>query len=124
MELKTYSRASLLAMCGERGPKGVLPWHVLRDDGLWLAAREPLTSSGDREVMQWHPRQDLDMPALPVPFTAYDLAAFFLAGGGLFLREVFDNGDSLDEAALAEMGSSAGNAREALLEAHRLCVLA
>lgn len=120
MEPKKYSCASLRAMCGRQSVKEVLPWHDLKDDGLWLAERERFIAFNEREVMEWHPRRNSKVPALPVPFSAYELAAFFLAGGGTFLHDVFDDGDSLDEAALAALGSNADDEREALREAHRL----
>ena len=120
MEPKKYSCASLRAMCGRQSVKEVLPWHDLKDDGLWLAERERFIAFNEREVMEWHPRRNSKVPALPVPFSAYELAAFFLAGGGTFLHDVFDDGDSLDEAALAALGSNADDEREVLREAHRL----
>ena len=120
MEPKKYSCASLRAMCGRQSVKEVLPWHDLKDDGLWLAERERFIAFNEREVMEWHPRRNSKVPALPVPFSAYELAAFFLAGGGTFLHDVFDDGDLLDEAALAALGSNADDEREVLREAHRL----
>ena len=120
MEPKKYSCASLRAMCGRQSVKEVLPWHDLKDDGLWLAERERFIAFNEREVMEWHPRRNSQVPALPVPFSAYELAAFFLAGGGTLLHDVFDDGDLLDEAALAALGSNADDEREALREAHRL----
>lgn len=120
MEPKKYSCASLRAMCGRQSVKEVLPWHDLKDDGLWLAERERFIAFNEREVMEWHPRRNSKVPALPVPFSANELAAFFLAGGGTLLHDVFDDGDSLDEAALAALGSNADDEREVLREAHRL----
>ncbi|MBC7376018.1 MAG: hypothetical protein H7346_01105, partial [Burkholderiaceae bacterium] len=86
MEPKKYSTASLLTMCDDRGNgevKEVLPWHDLNDDGLWLSKPGPLVVGNDLETMQWHPRMNGNLPALPIPFSAYELAAFFLAGGGV-----------------------------------------
>lgn len=122
-EPKTYSRAALIDMCGGtlEVVKEVLPWHDLRGDGLWLAKRESLLGLRDTEVMQWHPRRNSAVPALPIPFTAYGLAAFMLAGGGLDLYGRFDHDESTDEqCALAALGDNADEAREALREALRL----
>lgn len=83
--------------------KAMLPWNDLRDGQLWLARPEPRLSSNEREVMQWHPRANSRLPVLPGRFTAYDLAAFMLAGGGLYLHERFDC-DALDAEALSNEG--------------------
>lgn len=94
---KPYSREMLLAICravrsehgNEPNPEQVLRWHVLKDGdgGVWLAPREPLMVRSEHEIIQWHPRKNSELPALPTPFDEYDLAAFFLYGGGSFLRD-------------------------------------
>ena len=66
---------------------------------------------GEREIMQWHPKKNGELPALPVPFDEYELAAFFLFGGGVFLREADPR----------LIGENAGTAREALIRARWWC---
>src|SRR5437867_3098690 len=93
--MTTYLLATLEAMCAKRRDgtassiNEMLPWHTLKDDGLWLRQAPDLLGPDEREVMSWHPKQDRARPALPLPFTARDVAAFMLAGGGLFLHELF-----------------------------------
>ena len=104
----TYELPVLLDLCG--GPasalRGLLPLYVLKEgSGLWLdrqAIAVHLALPGDRHrvdgpspdselidallrsaeaaCLTWHPWKDSGVPALPVPFSAYDLAAFMLAG--------------------------------------------
>lgn len=123
MEPEKYSAASLLTMCNDYGTgevKEVLPWHDLKDDGLWLSKLGRLVVGNDLKTMRWHPRMNGNLPALPIPFSAYELAAFFLAGGGVFLHDKFDDGESLDEDALEDLGDNADDERQVLREAHRL----
>ena len=128
MEPKKYSGRTLNQILrvvrGHQTLKQALPYYDLRDDGLWLSERESFLGDAERAFFEWHPREDIDLPALPVPFTAYDLAAFLLDGGGYFVLEPFDDDEALDEDALAALGNNAGSAREALQEAHRLYLMA
>lgn len=129
MEPKKYPLSVLERLC-DSDIGGRLPWHVLEDDGLWLKPRMCVSPSVERDVMEWHPHEDEELAALPVPFTAAELAAFMLAGGGLFLLESFEDQfadvpegsfpDPLDEDALDRLGPNSGQAREAIREAHRL----
>ena len=130
--LKLYSRSTLdqilRVVCERRQTKSgtlkeALPYFDLRDDGLWLAQHDPaLHDSTERPFFEWHPRENTDLAALPVPFAAYELAAFLLDGGGYFVHAVFNNGASLDAEAIAALGNNSLKAREALNEAHRLCL--
>lgn len=132
MEKPRYSLNVLERLChGDLA--GRLPWHVLKDDGLWTKLHDEMPAA-ERAVVEWHPRQDEEVPALPVPFTANELAAFMLAGGGWLLLEPFEHPEEvrgvealpappwppLDERALEDLGPNAGRAREALREVHRL----
>lgn len=103
--LKPYGRAALIDMCGgsEQSVRNALPWHDLREGGLWLTGRDFGLGGAELATMRWHPCKNSAVPALPFPFAACDLAAFFLAGGGLFLYERFDF-----EAIDADMPSQTG----------------
>jgi hypothetical protein len=105
VEPKTYTLQALADMCGgsEAGIKNTLPWHDLRHDGLWLASADQGLPAGDLATMRWHPRRNSGLPALPALFTAHDLAAFMLAGGGLYLFEQFDF-EPLDASAMSMAG--------------------
>jgi hypothetical protein len=120
---KVYSLPTLAALCGLRDSsaegapsciESVLEWHEVRDGGLWLKAPPGLLFPVEREVLSWHPRQERELPALPIPFTARELAAFMLFGGGWFLYELF-----ADEAkAIGELERlSARNAAEVMRDA-------
>jgi hypothetical protein len=132
MEPKTYTLATLSqilsAVIARRAPgktyEDALPQYELRVDGLWLTTESFCLDGEELANVQWLPHGDLDRPALPVPFTAYDLAAFYLDGGGYFVRCCFDNGESVDEDASKNLGNNSGKASEVLREAHRLWLLA
>jgi hypothetical protein len=148
--VKTYGLRVLEDLCG--GSEGciarVLPWHELRQDGLWVKAAPrfaadigggemiPVLSrasvgsppavvayreagvipvGAELATLRWQPSSD--GPALPIPFTARHLAAFWLAGGGLFLFERFDGGEEVDGAALYGLHDAVG---ELVREAHSL----
>lgn len=102
---KKFSLAALLDMCGgsTEAIKEALPWHDLRDGGLWLTDRDFGLAGVELATVRWHPRRNSAVPALPVPFTACELAAFFLAGGGTFLYERFDF-EALDADLLSKAG--------------------
>lgn len=117
MEAKHYKLPVLLDLCGgsPQAMRALLPLYALKDDGLWLdreaiAAHMALPadrdwikgSSPDPDLLDllddlwrraeeagltWHPRENTGLPALPVPFSAHELAAFMLAGGG---RSLYD----------------------------------
>jgi hypothetical protein len=88
----TYTLPVLLDLCGgtEEDLRDVLPWHDLKDGGLWLSSSTYGLTGVDLETLGWHPLNEKTMPALSVPFTARGLAAFMLAGGGLSLFDRFD----------------------------------
>lgn len=116
MTRKLYGLNVLMDLCGGslHAVQAVLPHYVLKDDGLWLdrqaiaaalalpadhylvCGAEPdsdlidrLSRDADDAGLTWLPGKDSGLPALPVPFSAYALAAFMLAGGGLALYERF-----------------------------------
>ena len=72
--------------------------------------------------MEWRPTGNPEDPVLPFPFTARQLAAFFLGGVGAEFRERFigHRSNTLSEVALSSLGPDADVAREALREANRL----
>ena len=125
MEPKKYPRSVLRALCeGRGGVKSALPLYKCKPDGLWLKRKRVHSSLtfAEREVLTWHPRQDCDLPALPLPFTAHALAAFTLAGSGLFLLEPFEDDDHVpDEEALRQLGENGVQAQQAIRRAMALC---
>ena len=99
------------------------------DKGVWVAAPEC-----DAELA-WHPRCEtlapgspnpLDVPWLPFPFSARDLAAWMVDGWGYFVREKYGDwnvGPDSDE--LRSIGPLGAKAKEALTlayEAGRLAI--
>jgi hypothetical protein len=100
--------------------------YRVRDGGLWrncemrVAVGAP---SGERDVLEWQPIADPKKPALPIPFTAGEFAAFTLAGRGTMVIERFedeDDEDALSDLELAKLGLYGDEAREVLREANRL----
>jgi hypothetical protein len=91
-------------------------------DGLWLIERNANhnDSPDDNEFSNWHPHRDHDRPALPLPFTVFDLAAFLMLGPGLvFMFEQYGvdvAGDQPSELSVKRLGGNAG-AEVALLRA-------
>ncbi len=127
MQPKSYSLNTLMIICSN-DVAGTPPEFQLSAEGLMLKRRRPTPGQplAERNVLEWHARADVEKPALPVPFTAYDLAAFTLAGMGMFVLERFErfDDDALDDAALADLGDNGGAAREVLQEANRLRLIA
>lgn len=123
---KTCGEDTLRSLCGmwvdspDSGFEEALPWHRVSRDGVYVRAPTQLVGPVERAVMTWHPHGDRERPALPIPFNERELAAFMLAGGGIFLRERFDG----DDVALAELDRTAQGAAAVMREALRLCVLA
>ena len=147
MEQKTYGLDSLAFICAGRTNAtneaawvkaihtALLPMYEgederaiyrVRDGGLWrncemrVAVGAP---SGERDVLEWQPIADPKKPALPIPFTAGEFAAFTLAGRGTMVIERFedeDDEDALSDLELAKLGLYGDEAREVLREANRL----
>jgi hypothetical protein len=86
------------------------PWHALEADGLWLSTDHTLQlhSAELRARIEWHPQRDHHKPALPLPFTVYDFAAFLLHGGGDQFLEIELGGLPLCEDNLRELGPNSG----------------
>lgn len=107
-----------------------LSTHKLLENGLWLVGYDPSISAGEtpaeRTLFEWHPRQNIDLPALPIPFTENELAAFFLDGGGWFLHQHFrdSSANGLSDDALEGLRENSANARDALQQAHAQYLLA
>lgn len=124
MKDEKYGRRTFEALLSGRQAEEIFhDWVEIRDDGVWLAppARFSHLDDLERNVIQWHPRRNPDLPALPFPFTASELAAFFLYGPGRRLYDRYDDRTGgLDEENVAAMSTNAETAREALEEAHRL----
>jgi hypothetical protein len=83
------------------------PWHELKANGLWLS-RERLGDNGPKSKLriEWHPHRDHHKPALPLPFTVYEFAAFLFHGGGdQFLLEEF-GGCPICEKELTKLGAN------------------
>ena len=103
--------------------EAVFPWHRVAPDGLWVVDADPTADDAERAVFEWHPHHNNRRAALPIPFSAADLAAFFLAGGGvLFFTDWFDRNVSLGENALTAQGPNKVEALEAIRAAHALLV--
>lgn len=112
--VKEYERPVLEIICGG-DIAGALPWHELRTDrlgreGLWVRLDHGMSHERERDVVEWNPHGDVAVAALPIPFTARQLAAFMYDGGGWFLR----NND-------VEAFSNSASAVEVYTEAERLC---
>ena len=147
MEQKTYGLDTLAFICAGSTSatdadawvkaihKALLPRHEdrrkratyrVRDDGLYRNSKMRVAvglSSCDSEVLHWQPVRGAKKPALPIPFTAGEFAAFTLAGLGTMVIERFEDDDddeALNERALAELGRNGAEAREVLREAHNL----
>jgi hypothetical protein len=82
------------------------PWHDLKADGLWLSTdhTHQLHSAKLIAQIEWHPQRDHHKPALPLPFTVYDFAAFLLHGGGDQFLAIELGGLPLCEENLGELG--------------------
>ena len=101
--------------------EAVFPWHRVAPDGLWVVDADPTADDAERAVFEWHPHHNNRRAALPIPFSAADLAAFFLAGGGvLFFTDWFDRNVSLGENALTAQGPNTVESRKAIRVAHAL----
>jgi hypothetical protein len=97
--------------------------YIVKCDGLWLASRDEVigTPPEDEAVLHWAPNQKDELPALPIPFTAAEFAAFTLAGMGSFVGEQFYGDDgTLDEEALTALCVWGDEPLQLLREAERL----
>ena len=96
-------------------------WVEFRDDGLYIKddyIDHDWTTQG---VFQWSPACELPehdaltAPVLPIPFSANQLAAFFLTANGAFVASYYGSfEDGPDEGMLLAMGVRANQPREAL----------
>jgi hypothetical protein len=96
-------------------------WVEFRDDGLYIkddCIDHDWTTQG---VFQWSPACELPehdaltAPVLPIPFSANQLAAFFLTASGAFVASYYGSfEDGPDEGMLLAMGVRANQPREAL----------
>jgi hypothetical protein len=83
---------------GQAGIAEVLEYHEVREGGLWLRDAPELLAGTERDWWEWTPAGHRDLPALPLPFTAAELAAFMLYGRGLDLYDRFADDDTRMEA--------------------------
>jgi hypothetical protein len=132
----TYSEQVFLDICGQDRAE-LLEAYAVKPNGLWVLDAPAGLTRGGRDIWEWHPLRNREVPALPFPFTASQLAAFMWAGNGHGILEKFliyvaskaeaDQGlhfCALGEPALAELGPNGGRAREALKAAFELFVQA
>ena len=96
-------------------------WVEFRDDGLYIKDDYLDHDWTPQYVFQWSPACDLPehdaltAPVLPIPFTANQLAAFFLTGAGSLVASYYGRfEDGPDEGMLQGMGVRANHPREAL----------
>lgn len=102
--------------------------YEVRDGGLWRNSKAGAavgTPMAERDVLEWQPVASEAKPALPIPFTACEFAAFTLAGLGAMVIERFEDDededeDALSDAAIGALGRNGADAKEVLREAHRL----
>ena len=133
MLVEKFGLDALEVLCGGTDAVAeVLPKYEVNPPGkaagVWL--RLPSAShefrfremhEAEADVLEWssHGKDDR-YPALPFPFSAYDLAAFGLAGGGVFLADRFYDGPDIDETALRQLGRGKEYLRELVRQAHAL----
>lgn len=116
----------------------------VRDDGLYVAepfsdralAGEGPSRAAGSVLFDWTPSEDMDWPgapnpltapALPIPFTAAELAAFLLDGGaGLGVQELLDHriGYPLRTEALSHLSPKKRELKAALTAAYELAAAA
>jgi len=103
---------------------------LVQDDGVFVAD-DFRNCSPPEQAFDWTPAYDMDWPgapnpitapALPIPFTAGELAAFMLDGMGAGLQEYLGRriGCPLDDEALKRFGKRGRLVREALRSAYAL----
>lgn len=125
---KPYDRSHFEALL----PAGEKQGLRVDDSGVWpftdFETARRLGLIPEYEVLSWKPvyaysgdgpaPDTKNIPSLPFPFDAGDLAAFMLAGVGSFLAEFYGEwSDGPDEEALAEIDPGDSYARQALREA-------
>jgi hypothetical protein len=116
----TYSEQVFLDICGQDRAE-LLEAYAVKPNGLWVLDAPAGLTRGGRDIWEWHPLRNREVPALPFPFTASQLAAFMWAGNGHGILEKFliyvaskaeaDQGlhfCALGEPALAELGPNGG----------------
>ena len=127
--MEKFGLDALEALCG--GGSGavatVLSLYAVETrggvQGLWmpeLTEAQRRMDSATASVVEWHPHGDSSKPALPLPFSAYDLAAFGLAGGGAILSSRFYDCSFIDEDELSELGQNAERLRQLVRRTHGL----
>lgn len=101
--------------------------YEVRGGGLWRNSKASPAAVGtpmaEHDVLEWQPIASDKKPALPIPFTAGEFAAFTLAGFGVMVIERFegiDDEDELNDVELGKLGRNGADAKELLREAHRL----
>lgn len=126
-ETPTYDRSvfeGILDLCGH-GARA----EPFTESGLRIEDGGVFAKKVGSEVLDWMPAVDADAPGspnplvaplLPFPFTAAELAAFFLDSWGWFIYEAFGRWETgPDEDLLRSAGVRGTKVREAVREAYR-----
>jgi len=126
-ETPTYDRSvfeGILDLCGH-GARA----EPFTESGLRIEDGGAFAKKVGSEVLDWMPAVDADAPGspnplvaplLPFPFTAAELAAFFLDSWGWFIYEAFGRWETgPDEDLLRSAGVRGTKVREAVREAYR-----
>ena len=126
MEQELYSLDVAKVICELTGYSDALD---VREDGVHVKD-EYLDADLTGQAFTWIPACEMDWPgapdpltapALPIPFSARNLAAFMLDGAGQGLQSMFGHIEhGPDELELADLGTRATKIRKALREAYAL----
>ena len=126
MEQELYGEEAANFICQLTGWSDALE---IRDDGVFVKDGYLANDPGEQAFtwtpaceMDWHGAPDpLTAPALPIPFTASELAAFILDAAGYGIQSRFGWIEcGLDEGELERLSIRATKVRKALKEAYRL----
>ena len=126
MEQELYGEEAANVICQLTGWSDALE---IRDDGVFVKDGYLANDPGEQAFtwtpaceMDWHGAPDpLTAPALPIPFTASELAAFILDAAGYGIQSRFGWIEcGLDEGELERLSIRTTKVRKALKEAYRL----
>ena len=126
MEQELYGRDVAGILCQQTGWPEALD---IRDDGVYVK-EDYLAHDPGEQAFTWTPACDMDWhgapdpltaPALPIPFTSRNLAAFMLDAAGYGIQSKFGRIEhGLDEGELECLSMRATKVRKALREAYKL----
>lgn len=126
MEQEVYGREVAGILCQQTGWPGALD---IRDDGVYVK-EDYLSHDPSEQAFTWTPACEMDWPgapdpltapALPIPFSSRNLAAFMLDAAGHGLQGRFgriEHGPDEDE--IGSLGIRATKVRKVLREAYKL----